>query len=246
MLPMRLQRREKLVWTTALACAMLVGGMFYWRAGESGQSPHGPLPTNPKAALAELRSGNARFVNSARTFSTDTGHDAEHRRETAKQQHPFAVILCCSDSRVCPEFIFDQRAGCIFEIRNAGNVVDEDVLASFEYAVEHLHVPLILVLAHKGCGAIEAVCEAGEKPLHDHLQELQKHMEGIHQQVVDNHDKLTPELLIRLSKENARQQALTLVRDSRVLKTAVEEGNARLVCGIYDMEAGSVEFFSPQ
>ena len=89
---------------------------------------------------------------------------------------PFAVILCCSDSRVCPEFIFDQRAGCIFEIRNAGNVVDEDVLASFEYAVEHLHVPLILVLAHKGCGAIEAVCEAGDKPLHDHLKELQMHM----------------------------------------------------------------------
>jgi carbonic anhydrase len=156
------------------------------------------------------------------------------------------VILCCSDSRVCPEFIFDQRTGCIFEIRNAGNVVDDDVLASFEYAVEHLHVPLILVLAHKGCGAIEAVCKAGETPLPEHLEELQKHMEAIHEQLVVSHDKCTTEVLNRMSRENARQQALMLVHDSRVLKTAVEEGHARLVCGLYDMETGAVEFFEPK
>jgi carbonic anhydrase len=196
--------------------------------------------------LAELRNGNARFVNSARILSTDTGHDSEYRHQTAKAQHPFAVILCCADSRLCPEFIFDQRAGCIFEIRNAGNVVDEDVLASFEYAVEHLHVPLILVLAHKGCGAIAAVGEAGEKPLHDHLKGLQDHMPGIRELVLANHDPATPELLNRLSRENAKQQALTLVRDSQVLKTAVDEGHADLMCGIYDMETGAVEFFDPR
>jgi carbonic anhydrase len=242
---MRMQRREKLGWTTAIACAALFAGAISWRTNKSSQVSATPAPTEPHAALAELRSGNARFVRSARTLSTDTDHDAEYRRQTAKQQHPFAAILCCSDSRVCPEFIFDQRSGSIFEIRNAGNVVDEDVLASFEYAVEHLHVPLILVLAHKSCGAIEAVCEAGDEPLHDHLRELQKHMAGIHQQVMQFHDKITRELLIRLSKENARQQALTLVRDSPVLKTAVKGGHARLVCGIYDMETGTVEFFDP-
>ena len=184
-------------------------------------------------------------MKSARTLSTDTAHDAEYRHEMAKKQHPFAVILGCTDSRICPEFIFDQRAGSIFEIRNAGNVVDEDVLASFEYAVEHLHVPLMVVLGHKGCGAIQAVCEAGDKPLHAHLQELQKHMKGMGQQVHDNHDKLTPELLDRVSKENARQQALRLRRESRTLKTAVDKGEARLLCAIYDMETGSVEFFDP-
>jgi carbonic anhydrase len=124
--------------------------------------------------------------------------------------------------------------------------VDEDVLASFEYAVEHLHVPLILVLAHKGCGAIAAVCEAGEEPLHDHLKELQKHMPGIRQQITANHDPATPELLNRLSRENAKQQALTLVRDSHVLKTAVDDGHAGLMCGLYDMETGAVEFFDPR
>jgi carbonic anhydrase len=242
---MSLPRREKLVLTTAVVCAVVFAGAIRWRTLESKPLRATTAPTEPNAALAELRSGNARFVSSARTLSTDTSHDAEYRHETAKQQHPFAAILCCSDSRVCPEFIFDQRAGSMFEIRNAGNVVDEDVLASFEYSVEHLHVPLILVLAHKGCGAIEAVCEAGDEPLHDHLKELQRHMAGIHQQVMEYHDKITPRLLIRLSKENARQQALTLVRDSPVLKTAVEQGGVRLVCGIYDMETGTVEFFDP-
>jgi carbonic anhydrase len=239
------QRWTKIV-LPAISLAVVLGTAFYWRPVDSRPLTIGPVPTTSEAALAELRSGNIRFVNSERTFSTDTSHDAEIRRKTAKQQHPFAVILCCSDSRVCPEFIFDQRAGCIFEIRNAGNVVDEDVLASFEYAVEHLHVPLILVLAHKGCGAIEAVCKAGETPLHDHLQELQKHMEGIHEQIVVSHEKCTTEVLNRLSKENARQQALTLIHDSRVLKTAVEDGRAKLKCGLYDMKTGSVEFFNPQ
>src|SRR5688500_3967010 len=135
----------------------LVGGVAYWSASHGVEAPATPTPTDPEAALTELRSGNLRFVTSRRTHSIDTRHDADHRHRTAKGQHPFSTILCCSDSRVCPEFIFDQRAGTIFEVRNAGNLVDEDVLASLEYAVEYLHVPLIVILGHKGCGAIEAV-----------------------------------------------------------------------------------------
>jgi carbonic anhydrase len=226
--------------------ATLLGGVVYWRALDSESPNTAPVPTSSTAALAELRSGNARFVNSSRVLSIDTTHDAEYRRQTVKAQHPFAAILGCSDSRVCPEFVFDQRSGCLFEIRNAGNVVDEDALASFEYAVEHLHVSLILILAHKGCGAIEAVYHAGDKPLPDHLIELQKHMAGIHQQVMASHGRFAPELLNHLSKENARQQALSLARDSRVLRTAMEAGQTQLVCGLYDMGTGSVEFFDPE
>jgi carbonic anhydrase len=240
---MSMRRRENLGLAVAAVCAIVVAGAIYCRPM---QFPATTTPTEPDTALAELRSGNARFVNSARTLSTDTSHDAEHRHITAQNQRPFVVILCCSDSRLCPEFIFDQRAGSIFEIRNAGNVVDEDVLGSFEYAVEHLHVPLILVLAHKGCGAIEAVYQARNKPLHDHLHDLQQHMAGIHEQIMDSQGDLSPELSARLGKENARQQALTLMRDSPVLRTAVEEGSADLMSGIYDMETGEVEFFHPQ
>ena len=241
MLPRRL-------WTNVLAAASafaLLIGVAYWGARQSGQFSAPAAANDADAALSELRSGNARFVKAARTLSADTAHDADNRHNTARKQHPFAVILCCSDSRLCPEFIFDQRGGSIFEIRNAGNVVDEDVLASFEYAVEHLHVPLMLVLGHKGCGAIQAVCEAGQNPLHDHLRELQKHMSGIHQDIMKIHEHHNPDLLNELSKKNANQQAFELLHNSQVLKTAVRKSEVRLLCGIYDMDTGSVEFFDP-
>ena len=232
--------RTKLAAAVVLAAA--VGAVTVWRAGGPGATaPAGPA--DPDGALAELRAGNNRFVTSSRTRSTDTRHDADHRRETARGQHPFATVLCCSDSRVCPEFIFDQRVGSIFEVRNAGNVVDEDVLASLEYALEHLHVPLIVVLGHKGCGAIEAVCEAGERPLHDHLRELQVHTAGIRQQVLDCHHRHDAEVVDRLAAENARQQALAVLRESPFVKAAVDRGEARVVYGVYDMETGAVEFF---
>src|ERR1700733_14702447 len=110
----------------AAAFATLLGALHFLHSGRSEQFKAQPIPTNPDAGLAELRLGNARFFQSARTLSTDTAHDAENRHQTAKKKNPFAVILCCSDSRICPEFIFDQRPGSIFEVRNAGNIVDED------------------------------------------------------------------------------------------------------------------------
>jgi len=226
----------------AVFVVLVGGGVAYWTTRPGEISP-AATPTTPDAALHELHSGNLRFVNSRRTHSTDTRHDADDRHRTAKGQHPFAAVLCCSDSRLCPEFIFDQRTGTMFEIRNAGNVVDEDVLASMEYAVEHFHVPLIVVLGHKGCGAIEAVCEAGENPLHDHLRALQTRTAGIHKQVIECNHRHDAEVVDRLAEENAKQQALTVLRESHPLKAAVGRGEVQLVYGIYDMETGVVEFF---
>lgn len=235
-------------WKLFLAAAAFVavaGGMAFWSARQSQPAGDWSAPADADAALVELRNGNLRFVACARTLTTDTAHDAEHRREIAQGQHPFAVILTCADSRVCPDFIFDQRPGSIFEVRNAGNVVDEDVLASFEYAVEHLHVPLMLVLGHKGCGAIHAVCAAGGKPLPGHLQDLQKHMDGLKLLINTQPGEHGSDWLNRLSKENTRQQALALLRDSPNLKAAAGKGDVHLQCGIYDMETGMVDFFDP-
>jgi carbonic anhydrase len=149
------------------------GVLILARVGGTGGVLDRPTPADPQAALAEPRAGNARFVSSGRTLSSDTKSDAALRRRLAAGQHPFAAVLCCADSRLCPAFIFDQPPGSLFEIRNAGNVVEYDALASFEYAIEHLHVRLLLVLGHKGCGAVEAVVAAGDAPLHDHLRDLQ-------------------------------------------------------------------------
>jgi len=199
-------------------------------------------PSTSEAALLALEEGNQRFVHSHRVLSTDTSHDAELRHSTAQNQHPFVAILGCSDSRVCPEFIFDQRAGSIFEIRNAGNVVDEDVLASLEYAVEHLHVPLVVVLGHKGCGAIKAVCAAGDRPLHSHLRALQLHMQGIHNQVLACQQRHDAAIINHLSLENARQQALTILQESPELQAAIARGTTKLMYSLYDMETGEVDF----
>ena len=84
-----------------------------------------------------------------------------------KEQHPIVAVLTCSDSRIAPELIFDQGLGDIFDVRVAGPIIDDAVLGSLEYAVEHLHVPLIVVLGHQNCGAL-SVTMAHEHP-HNHL-----------------------------------------------------------------------------
>ena len=155
-----------------------VGTLFLAFSGGHDRAVNQARPTDPDAVLAALRAGNTRFVASRRTLSSDTKSDAELRHRLVNGQHPFAAVLCCSDSRLCPAFIFDQPAGSIFEIRNAGNVVEDDAMASFEYAVEHLQIRFLLVLGHKGCGAVEAVVDAGDTPLHDHLRDLQQRMKG--------------------------------------------------------------------
>ena len=235
-------RHLRVIWVTT-ALAVLIAGVVYWCLNKTEKLTAEAPPVDPEAALVALREGNTRFVNSARTLSTDSAHDADHRHITAQGQHPFVAVLCCSDSRLCPEFIFDQRTGSIFEIRNAGNVVDDDVLATLEYAVDHFHIPLVLVLGHKGCGAIKAVAEAGDKPLHDHLREIQKHMNGIRGTGALSQIGNSPEMLDRLSQENAKQQAKSLLQESHVIKEAVEAGRTRVIYGLYDMETGRVEFF---
>ena len=113
------------------------------------------------AALGNLVDGNARFVGEKYL------HDhisADYRKELAKGQHPFAVIVTCSDSRVSPELIFDQGLGDLFVIRTAGEVVDELEIGSIEYAVEHLGAKLVVVLGHESCGAVSAAVNSGEMP----------------------------------------------------------------------------------
>jgi carbonic anhydrase len=193
-------------------------------------------------AVAALQAGNARFAASQRTLSTDTHHDGEFRHRLVKGQHPLASILCCADSRICPEFIFDQHVGSLFEIRNAGNVVDEDVLASMEYAVEHLHVPVILVMGHEGCGAMAAVSAAGDQPLPHHLKALQEHTRDLGKEIGQVHDEPTPEHLNGLSLDNAQHQALRLVGESEVIRDAVHAGQVQVLFGLYALDTGCVEF----
>ena len=116
------------------------------------------LSSDNEKMLEELLDGNRRFCADA---VLRPHISAERRREVASGQHPFAVVITCSDSRVPPELLFDRGLGDLFVVRTAGNVLDEVALGSIEYAVAHLGVRLVIVLGHSRCGAVGAVIEDG-------------------------------------------------------------------------------------
>ena len=174
-------------------------------------------------ALDQLKTGNARFISGTITPKDDY---TELRENLTAGQHPFTVVLCCSDSRVAPEIIFDQKLGDLFVIRNAGNVVDEDVLGSIEYAVEHLGTPLVVVLGHSCCGAVTATCEGGELPGH----------------IVDIAQRIRPAISTRCCiDDNARRHAkrmAQLIEEDEI----VQHVGAKVVAAFYNLESGKVEW----
>jgi carbonic anhydrase len=125
---------------------------------------------NIQTPLDRLKAGNEKFVNGYPIHPHET---LNRIRELKKGQNPFVVLVSCSDSRVPPELIFDQGLGDVFSIRTAGNIIGEYELASIEYAVEHLHCKLIVVLGHENCGAIQAYASSENgKNSGDHIQNL--------------------------------------------------------------------------
>ena len=108
---------------------------------------------NADSVISWLKDGNDEFMHG---IINAHGIDSSLRIKISTEQHPRAVILTCSDSRVAPELIFDKGLGDLFVIRVAGNISDDAVIGSIEYAVEHLHTSLVVVMGHKNCGAIAA------------------------------------------------------------------------------------------
>lgn len=121
----------------------------------------GELIKDAQQAIEMLKEGNARYL--AGNMSAKDSY-TDDREVLATGQKPFAVVLCCSDSRVAPEIFFDQKLGDIFVVRNAGNVADQTALGSIEYAVEHLGSPVVVVCGHSKCGAVTAAYQGGELP----------------------------------------------------------------------------------
>ncbi len=119
----------------------------------------GRTPKDATEALDWLKEGNIRFASSRPRHAHEA---ASWRKHLKAGQQPFATILACSDSRVPPELVFDQGFGELFVIRVAGNVVSTDVLGSLQYAIRHLHTPLVVVMGHESCGAVTAAVDALE------------------------------------------------------------------------------------
>lgn len=229
------------------------GGWLYWkyRAGAMSGNDEGPLTlsqapiTSPDNALAELRAGNERFVDEKRVRSTDSIHDAELRAQLANEQHPFAVIVACSDSRVADNILFDQEPGRLFTVREAGNSADQQGLASIEFAVGHLGSSVVVVMGHTKCGAVRAVREAKGEPLPGHMYAFQEAMAGLVESTPKQADDAEDVYLGRLVEANARRQAKAIVVRSEEIQRRVRDGRLRVVPAVYDLATGRVAFLPP-
>lgn len=230
-----LTRRNVMAGAAALVTA---GGLLITRARAEQKVSKTPAPNAiaPADALERLMQGNARYAANTpneRDFSAG-------RAARAESQFPIAAIVGCSDSRVVPDLFFDQSPGSLFVVRLAGNVVDDDALASLEYAVKFLGAPLILVLGHTNCGAVAAaikvVMERTELP--GHLPELIKAIEPA---VIAAHGRHPGDLLAVAIEENVRLNVKRVITDSEVLTEALDAKGIAVSGGVYDIATGKVQ-----
>lgn len=186
-------------------------------------------------SLTKLQDGNRRFVNGALAYK-DMG-DAK-RKELAKGQKPFAIVVTCSDSRVAPELLFDQGLGEIFVVRVAGNVVDPIAIGSIEYAAEHLGSSLIIVLGHEKCGAVAAALDLKGKPEGNIGAILKKIMPAV--KTAKKKGGTKDEILDAAVQENVKNTSSEIMKKSKIVKELVHEGKLKIVTGEYSLTTGSV------
>ena len=199
-----------------------------------GTSPT-PNAISPADALTRLMAGNARYVANApneRDYSSG-------RAARVKAQYPIAAILSCADSRVAPELAFDQGPGELFVMRVAGNVVSPDLLASLEYGVHFLGVPLVVVLGHTSCGAVDAAIKAlkTQAVLPGHLPGL---IATIKPAVVSAEKTQTGNLLDNAIVENVRRQVALLKKSPPVVEKLYVGKRIDIVGAMYDLPTGRI------
>jgi len=237
----------------------LLGGSQFTRAVEPVDRDRPMI--SPREALTRLKEGNSRFIagNAQHPYETSderayiakhsyenpgvvslgmTSEQAAKRRaELTKSQHPFAIILSCSDSRVPPEIIFDEGLGDLFIVRVAGNVLNDEGLGSIEFAVDALAARLILVLGHQSCGAVDAamktVAAKGKAP--GHIQSLVTAIKPVVSST-PNGD------LDSMIKANVKHVVDTLRSSTPILKARVDSGDVQVIGAYYTLDTGAVSF----
>lgn len=193
----------------------------------------------PQTALQILKEGNQRFVNNLKV----SRNLLQQVNETSSGQFPFATILSCIDSRTSAELIFDQGLGDIFSIRIAGNILNEDILGSMEFATKVAGSKVVVVLGHTKCGAIIGACNHVEmgnlttllnkvQPAIYNEKETKENRNGNNTKFVNN----VTELNVHLTIERVR-------RESPIIADLESQGQLTIVGGLYDVETGEVKFY---
>ena len=197
----------------------------------------------PAQALGKLKQGHADFLADKPTLKTM--RDSARRLAIARAQVPFAVLVGCSDSRVSPEVLFDTGLGELFIVRNAGNTIDTVALGSIEYAVQVLNVPLIIVLGHERCGAVEAAVSVVEKNT-VHPGSVGRMVEPIIPAVLKAKAMgvaAGENLLDGAVRENVRRTVERLRTVEPALIDPIKAGKLMVVGARYDLDDGKVDFF---
>lgn len=241
-----------------LALVVLMAGVFSCKQLACAADPaHAEQPIVPPAeAISRLKDGNGRYTSGnqqhphesseERTYMATASYEnlgmtaaeaATRRAELKTSQHPFAIVLSCSDSRVPPEIVFDQGLGDLFVIRVAGNVIDDHSLGSIEYAADHLAVRLIVVLGHQRCGAVKAAKEtiAAKTEAPAHIQSLVTAIQPAVEATAKGDLNATIEA-------NVRNVTQALRSSTPILKPKVDSGELKVVGAYYSLDTGAVAF----
>lgn len=187
-----------------------------------------------ESALKLLMEGNKRSIFGY----MERGENFRERREELSQkgQSPFALIICCSDSRVVPEIIFDQGIGDLFVVRTAGNVLDQVGFGSVEYGAEHLHIPLIIVLGHEQCGAVKAAIDGEEA--HGCLKAIIEKIKP----AIDTTKK--PKDPYEACADNNIRNTVAELKNNAVIKKLIDQNSLTVLGAKYRIFTGEVEFFT--
>lgn len=193
----------------------------------------------PEMALNILKEGNKRFVNNLKV----NRNLLQQVNETTDGQWPFAVILSCIDSRTSAELIFDQGLGDIFSVRIAGNIVNDDILGSMEFACKLAGSKFIVVLGHTKCGAVKGACDGAKM---GNLTTLLSKLEPAvneEEATLENRTSSNPQFVENVAEINVRRNVHEVLYRSTILREMVEEGQIGIIGAMYDVSTGVVEFY---
>ena len=193
----------------------------------------------PLMALDVLRKGNERFVNNLKA----NRNLRQQVNETSDGQHPLAIVLSCIDSRTSAELIFDQGLGDIFSCRVAGNVLNDDILGSMEFACKVAGAKAIVVLGHTRCGAVKGACDGVELGnLTTLLHKIQDAI-ALETETLGDRTAANSEFVERVAELNVLLVKSQIMQRSPLLAEMVRKSEIALVGGMYDVESGAVEFY---
>ncbi len=193
----------------------------------------------PSMALQLLKDGNKRFVNNLKL----NRNLLQQANETSDGQHPFAVILSCIDSRTSAELIFDQGLGDIFSIRIAGNIINEDILGSMEFACKVAGSKIIAIMGHNRCGAVKGACDHVEMGnLTSLLSKIRPAVDD-ETTVKENRNSNNEAFVDKVTGINVNRALKAITERSPILKSMIENGEIGIVGGVHDIITGEVKFF---